>query len=94
MISVHIRRNVSEGHRQALMSLINQMRSTIVGNSGYVSGETLKGVDPPGVILVVSKWQSHFYWKQWYDSEERLQIQDKIDQLIGIQTEYEIFEYE
>ena len=94
MIRIHIRRRVSEDNQQALMALINQMRSAIVGNPGYVSGETLKRIDQPGEILVVSKWQSHYYWKQWYASRERLSIQDEIDQLLGAQTHYEIYEYE
>ena len=94
MIRIHIRRKVSEENHQALMALINQMRTTIVGNPGYVSGETLKRIDPPGEILVVSKWQSHFYWKQWYASRERTEIQQQIDDLLATQTQYEIYEYE
>ena len=99
MIRIHIRRRVSEDNQQALMTLINQMRSAIVGNPGYVSGETLKRIDQPGdnlagEILVVSKWQSHFYWKQWHESRERAALQADIDQLLGEQTQYEIYEYE
>jgi antibiotic biosynthesis monooxygenase (ABM) superfamily enzyme len=99
MIRIHIRRRVSEDNQQALMALINQMRSAIVGNPGYVSGETLKRIDQSGEnlageILVVSKWQSHFYWKQWHESVERAALQADIDQLLGEQTQYEIYEYE
>ena len=94
MVRIHIRRRVSEDHQQALMTLINQMRSAIVGNPGYVSGETLKRIDQSGEILVVSKWQSHFYWKQWHESRERAALQADIDQLLGEQTQYEIYEYE
>ncbi len=94
MIRIHIRRRVSEDNQQALMALINQMRSAIVGNPGYVSGETLKRIDQPGEILVVSKWQSHFYWKQWHESRERAALQADIDKLMGEQTQYEIYEYE
>ncbi len=94
MIRIHIRRRVSEDNQHALMTLINQMRSAIVGNPGYVSGETLKRIDQPGEILVVSKWQSHFYWKQWQASRERSALQADIDHLLGEQTQYEIYEYE
>ena len=94
MIRIHIRRCVSEDKQQALMELINQMRSAIVGNPGYLSGETLKRIDQPGEILVVSKWQSSYYWKQWYASREREALQADIDQLLGAQTQYEIYEYE
>jgi quinol monooxygenase YgiN len=94
MIRIHIRRRVSEAKRDALMPLINQMRTTLVSNPGYLSGETLKRIDQPGEILVVSKWQSHFYWKQWYESRERKEIQGRIDALLDAQTQYEIYEYE
>jgi heme-degrading monooxygenase HmoA len=94
MIKVLIRRHVSDDHRDALISLINQLRSTIVGQPGYLSSETLKRIDAPGEILVVSKWQSPFYWKQWYESGERTKIQHDIDQLPEMQTRYEIYEYE
>jgi heme-degrading monooxygenase HmoA len=94
MIRIHIRRRVSEANQQALMDLINQMRSAILGNPGYVSGETLKRIDQPGEILVVSKWQSHYYWRQWHASRERAALQADIDQLLGAPTQYEIYEYE
>lgn len=94
MIRIHIRRRVSEDNQEALMTLINQMRSTIVGSPGYVSGETLKRIDQPGEVLVISKWQSQFYWKQWHASRERATLQADIDQLLGEETQYEIYEYE
>ncbi len=94
MIRIHIRRRVSEDNEEALMTLINQMRSTIVGSPGYVSGETLKRIDQPGEVLVISKWQSQFYWKQWHASRERAALQADIDQLLEEETQYEIYEYE
>jgi len=94
MIKIHIRRRISEDHQHALMELINQMRTAIVGNPGYISGETLKRVDQPGEVLVVSKWQSHYYWNQWHASRERTAIQEKIDQLLGAQPPYELYEHE
>lgn len=94
MIRIHIRRKAPEESQKELILLINQLRSMLMGNPGYLSGETLKRIDKPGETLVISKWQSHFYWNQWYESKERSQIQEKIDQLMGVHTEYEIYEYE
>ncbi|WP_419660757.1 hypothetical protein Dvar_11630 [Desulfosarcina variabilis str. Montpellier] len=94
MIKVLIRRKVPDDQHDALIALINQLRSAIIGQTGYLSSETLKRIDAPGEILVISKWQSHFYWNAWYESDARTQIQEKIDQLQNSQTQYEIYEYE
>jgi heme-degrading monooxygenase HmoA len=57
-------------------------------------GETLKRVDKPGESLIVSKWQSVDAWNRWLQSKERAEIQAKIDQLLGEETSYEIYEYD
>ena len=94
MIKVHIKRKVPEDKKEALRLFINQLRAETMDKPGYVSGETLKRQDKPGESLVVTKWQSDYYWKQWFQSEERIEIQDKIDQLLGEETQYEIYEYD
>jgi len=43
---------------------------------------------------VVTKWQSIYYWNEWFQGLERAKIQDKIDQLLGSETHYEIYEFE
>jgi len=94
MIKILIKRKVSEDKKEELTLLINQLRSITMGTPGYISGETLKRLDKPGESLVVTKWQSDYYWNQWFQSKERSKIQDKIDQLLGEETQYEIYEYD
>ena len=94
MIKIHIRRKVPEDKADDLKLLINQLRGVTMGTTGYVAGETLRRVDKPGESLVVTKWQSEFYWDQWLQSTERAAIQEKIDQLLGEETRYEIYEYD
>ncbi len=94
MIKIHIRRKAPPDKADDLKSLINQLRAVTMGTPGYVAGETLQRLDKPGESLVVTKWQSEFYWKQWIQSKERADIQDKIDQLLGDETQYEIYEYD
>jgi heme-degrading monooxygenase HmoA len=94
MIKIHIRRTVPQDKQEDLRILINQLRSVTMGTPGYVAGETLTRVDKPGESLVVTKWQSLFYWNQWFESKERTEIQSRIDQLLGEETRYEIYEYE
>ena len=94
MIRIHIKRTVSEDKKEELRRLVNQLRSITMGTPGYIAGETLRRVDKPGESLVVTKWQSLFYWNEWFKSEERAEIQGQIDQLLGEETRYEIYEYD
>jgi heme-degrading monooxygenase HmoA len=94
MIKIHIRRTVPEDKQEELRLLVNQLRSITMGTPGYIAGETLTRQDKPGESLVVTKWQSLFYWNQWFESKERSEIQGKIDQLLGEETLYEIYEYD
>ena len=94
MIRVYIKREVPQDKLEDLRVLINEMRGLTMGQPGYIAGETLKRVDKPGESLVVSKWQSIDYWNRWLQSEQRAAIQDKIDQLLGQETQYEIYEFD
>ena len=94
MIKILVKRKVPEDKKEDLMLLINQLRARLMGKPGYIAGETLKRLDEPGESLVVTKWQSVFYWNQWLQSKERAEIQDKIDQLLEEETQYEIYEYD
>jgi heme-degrading monooxygenase HmoA len=94
MIRIHIKREVPEGKETELQSLINLLRGVTTGQPGYISGETLKRVDKAGESLVVSKWQSLEYWNRWFENPERLKVQEKIDQLLGKGTRYEIYEFD
>ena len=94
MIKVHIKRKVPKEKKEALLVLINQLRSITMGVPGYITGETLKRVDIPDESLVVTKWQSVYYWNSWLQGIERAEIQKQINVLLGNETEYEIYEFE
>lgn len=94
MIKVHIKRRVPPQKVDDLRILINQLRSMTMGQPGYIAGETLQRVDQPGDSLVVSKWQSVDYWQQWLQNDARKEIQAQIDQLLGEETQYEIYEFD
>jgi len=64
-----------------------------MNQAGYISGETLRNLDKPDEYLVISTWQSSNDWKNWLQSKERTETQDRIDSLLGGKTECEIFHY-
>jgi heme-degrading monooxygenase HmoA len=74
-------------------ALVRQLRALAIVRQGYISGETLKGIDHPQDYLVISTWQSKDAWNAWRTSPERAAIQEQIDALLAVPTEYEMYEY-
>ena len=92
-VKVLIKRRVSQDKARALIPLVRQMRASAATQTGYITGETLRSLDNPEEFLVISTWQSSGDWKNWLKSEERNKVQEKIDDLLGGETNYEIFHY-
>jgi heme-degrading monooxygenase HmoA len=92
-VKVLIKRRVSQDKAKALIPLVRQMRASAATQTGYITGETLRSLDNPEEFLVISTWQSSDDWKNWLKSEERNKVQEKIDDLLGGETNYEIFHY-
>ena len=92
-VKVLIKRRVSQDKAKALIPLVRQMRASAATQTGYITGETLRSLDNPEEFLVISTWQSSDDWKNWLKSEERNKVQEKIDALLGGETNYEIFHY-
>ena len=92
-VKIMIRRKVSADKAVKLKDLIMQLRAICIKQPGYVSGESLKSVARPDEYLVISTWESDNAWKVWLGSKERSTIQEQIDTLLGVKTEYEVYEY-
>jgi len=93
-IKVFIKRAVPENAAEALKPLLKKLRNLAMEQPGYVSGETYKRIDRLGENLVISTWQSVDDWRRYVLSEERAEIQIKIDYLLGEKTEYEIYAFD
>jgi heme-degrading monooxygenase HmoA len=88
-----IKRIVPEYKVADLNPLLLELRAHATTQPGYISGETLKRVDNPGEELVISTWQTLEDWRMWLTSKERMEIQKRIDLLLGEKTQYEIYTY-
>jgi len=93
-IEVLIRRRFVKEKEAALAPLVVRLRSLTLAEPGYISGETLTCIDPPGEeeYLVRSTWRSVDEWRAWFHSETRMAIQKEIDTITGEVTEYRIYE--
>jgi len=71
-----------------------QLRSLARAQRGYMSSESLKCIAPDcdDEYLIRSTWHCHEDWKLWLHSDERVAIQNKIDAIAGVKTEYRVYE--
>jgi len=92
-VKIFIRRRVPQDKAKAMIPLFRQMRASATTQSGYITGETLRSMDNPEELMVISTWQSSEDWDRWLKSEDRNKVQNKIDELLGGQTHYEIYHY-
>ncbi|MBI5064449.1 MAG: antibiotic biosynthesis monooxygenase [Desulfatitalea sp.] len=88
-----IKRSIPASKAREMIPLFRQMRALAMNMDGYISGETLRNLNNSEEFLVISSWQSSEEWVKWLKSPERQKIQSRIDELLGGQTQYEIYHY-
>jgi len=91
-VKIFIKRSVPAGKVPELTVLLKRMRSVTLMQPGYISGETLKRLDKADECMVISTWRSLEDWNDWVKNTKRMAIQSEIDQLLGSETEYELYE--
>ena len=92
-ISVMIQRVFKDDKNAATLApLIVKLRSMATIQPGYITGKTFRCLDCPGEYLVISTWNSLDDWKRWQNSEQRMEIQKQIDDLLGEKTQYRVYE--
>jgi len=93
MLKAIIKRTVPVGKEKEMLGLITQMRTMAACQAGYISGETLRSTENPEQLMVISIWSSEDDWKAWLASDDRKEIQAKIDKISGAETVYETYYY-
>jgi heme-degrading monooxygenase HmoA len=93
-VKILIKRKIPKGFNDPKFNmLIRQLRALATVHQGYISGETLKRIDDSREYLVISTWKNKEAWDAWRTGRERVEIQDQIDALLCVPTEYEMYEY-
>lgn len=91
-VYVIIKRKFTMNEPQKLAPLLEQLKEKAKEQPGYISTEILQSSENPEDYLVISKWETAESWDVWFTSQERRDIQGRIDSLIGERTFYELFE--
>jgi heme-degrading monooxygenase HmoA len=91
-VKIFIKRVVSSENVLALTLLLKKLRSLTINQPGYIFGETLKRVDREDECMVISTWRSLDDWNAWLNNSERASIQSEIDLLLGLETDYAVYE--
>ena len=81
-VKVLIERRVKGGNEGDLIELLNRLRTELVLQPGYISGELLQSVEDKSSIIAFSTWLSALDWKSWESNPKRLAIESKIEPLL------------
>ena len=92
-IKVFIKRKCPKDKERELFRSIKEIRRLVPQQPGYISGEYLKSIDETNEIATISSWFSVEDWYAWFDSDERKEIQSRIDSIEGVTTEFSIYRY-
>ncbi len=88
-VKILIKRQIKDGNMQAAARLLINSRKGAMSQRGYISSETMRSLDDPGQVVVMSMWQSKEDWQAWKNSQERKSIQAEFESYLVGQPEYE-----
>ncbi len=92
-VKILIKRTIPREREKDLMPLLKQLRNLGASQPGYISGETLKNINNPNEIMVISTWQSAEQWQAWVQNKKRKEIQDQIQFILSGETDYAVYTY-
>jgi len=94
-VTIVIRWTIPIDKAREMLRYARELRAIAMAHPGYICSETetLESLDQPDVYMVISNWRSVEDWENWLKNIERLEIQSKIDSLLGCKTPYEKFHH-
>jgi heme-degrading monooxygenase HmoA len=81
-VKVLIERHVKKGKEGYLIELLNNLRTELLSQPGYISGELLQSREDKATIFALSSWQNELDWKSWEGDPKRLEVEAKIAPLL------------
>ena len=90
-VKIFIKRKVQGDNVAELTVMLKKLRTLTLEQEGYISGETLSRIDKKDECIVISSWRSVEDWNRWVNDPKRIEVQSKIDDILGEETEYAIY---
>ena len=90
-VKILIKRKIKDGNMQAAARLMINIRSGAMNQPGYISSESMRSLDDPSKVTVVSMWQNREAWEAWRNSDTRKEIVAEFKDYIVGETEYEYY---
>jgi heme oxygenase (mycobilin-producing) len=86
MVKVLMERTIRGQNVGQIVRLLRQLRVMAMQQPGYITGETLHGVDDPNFYLVISTWESLDHWRDWSNNPERQKSTAEIESYLESPT--------
>jgi antibiotic biosynthesis monooxygenase (ABM) superfamily enzyme len=74
MITVLIERHIAPGMASTYDNFARKMLQATVTAPGFISGESLHGIEDPNVRYILIKLQNRENWQHWLASPERREV--------------------
>lgn len=84
MITVLIERHIAPDMGSTYESLAKRIIQATVHAPGFISGESLRGVDDPNTRFIIVKMQSKEDWQRWLLSRERRELVAMVSPLLTV----------
>ena len=83
MITVIIERHIASGMNSTYETFAKKIIQATVSTQGFISGESLRGVDDPNARYIVVKMKAKDDWLQWQRSKERRELLTMVGPLLS-----------
>jgi heme-degrading monooxygenase HmoA len=77
-VKIIIDRKFKEAPMPESLKVINELRILAMQQSGYISGETLVGIEDIQNVVVLSSWSSFEDWERWENSQDRRKLENEL----------------
>ncbi len=92
-VTIFIKRTLkNKSITSKLAPLLIQLRSRATIQPGFLTSQTYSSLERNNEYLIRSTWDTLENWNIWMNSEERMEIQRQVDELLGEKTIYQYYE--